>query len=254
MVSTLTMIVPEDIPIEHAKTLVMYWHEKHYSAMKMYTKLLRHAGAACPPSSKITNWIRAITQGEGIQGHASGGGRLPDDRVDTLVISALEECPFHPVRSLASTIKISPTTVWRHLHARGYVVRNLRILPHMLSLVPKAAQVESAIELKKRLCSAKHYGWRYIITGDESWFYFTVNPDRVRVPEGAVAPTRSRQTISSPKQMLTVFWSPLGFPQSKFIQKHIVFILNISVIISFAKLIESVLPPPIGTFKWNETC
>jgi hypothetical protein len=40
MASTLTVIVPQDIPMEDAKALVIYWHEKHYFAMKIYTKLL----------------------------------------------------------------------------------------------------------------------------------------------------------------------------------------------------------------------
>jgi predicted alpha/beta-fold hydrolase len=90
MVSALTVIVPEDIPMEDSKALVIHWHEKHYSATKMYTKLLARTGEACPADSTITNWIRAFTRGEDIHGHASGCGRLPDDRVDTLVINALE--------------------------------------------------------------------------------------------------------------------------------------------------------------------
>jgi hypothetical protein len=143
----------------------------------MYTKLLARAGEACSANSTITNWITAITRREDIHGHASGVGRLPNDRVDTLVINALEESPFHSVRSLASTIKISPTTVWRHLHARDHVVRNLRNVPHMLSLAQKAARVESAVQLKKVICPAKHYDWRYSLVGDEPWFYFTINPD-----------------------------------------------------------------------------
>jgi hypothetical protein len=137
MVSTFTVIVPEDIPIEDAKALVIYWHEEHYSATKTYSKWLARAGEAYPAYSAITNWIRALTRGEDIGGHASGGANLPDDKVDTLVINALEESPFHSVRSLVSTIKIPRTTVWRHLHVRGYVVRNLHIVPHMLSLAQK---------------------------------------------------------------------------------------------------------------------
>jgi hypothetical protein len=156
------MTVPEDIQMEDAKALVIYWHEKHYSATKMHTKLLGRAGEACLATKM--NWTRAFTRGEDIHGHASGGARLSDDRVGTLAIKALGESPFHSVRSLASTIKISPITVWRHLHARGDAVRNLHIVPHMLSLAQKAARVESAIELKKVLCSAKHYGSRYILT------------------------------------------------------------------------------------------
>jgi hypothetical protein len=143
----------------------------------MYTKLLARAGEACAAYFTFMNWIKAVTRGEDIHGHSSGGGSLPDDRIDALVINALEESPFHPVRSLASSIKIPPTTVWPHLHATGDVVRNLHMVPHMPSLAEKAARVELAIEFKKALCSVKHHGWRYILTGDESWFYFTINPD-----------------------------------------------------------------------------
>jgi hypothetical protein len=137
MVSTLTVIVPEDIPMEDGKALVIYWHEKSCSTTKIYNKLLARAGEACPVYSTITNWIKALTRGQDIHGHASGGGHLPDDRVDTLVINELEESPFHSVRPLASIIKIPPTTVWRHLNARDSVVRNLQIVLHMLSLTQK---------------------------------------------------------------------------------------------------------------------
>jgi hypothetical protein len=131
------MIVPEDVLTEDAKALVIYWHGKQYSGTKMYTKLLARAEEACPAYSTMATWIRALTRGEGIHGHASGGGCLPDDRVDTLVINALEESRFHSMGSLASTIRIPATTVRRHLHARGYVVRSLHIVSHMLSLAQK---------------------------------------------------------------------------------------------------------------------
>jgi hypothetical protein len=76
----------------------------------------------------------------------------------------------------------------------------------------KVARVESAILLKMLLLSAKHHGWRDILTGDESWFYFPINDDHISLPEEALTPTRLRQTINTPKRMLTIFWSPLGFP------------------------------------------
>jgi hypothetical protein len=111
VVSTLTVIVPEDIPMGDVKVLVIYWHEKHYYATKIYTKLLARAEEACPAYSTITNCIRSLTRGEDIHGHALGGRHLPDDKVDILIINALEQSPFYSVRSLASTIKIPPTTV-----------------------------------------------------------------------------------------------------------------------------------------------
>jgi hypothetical protein len=46
MADTLTVIVPKDISMEDAKALVIYWHEKHNFATKIYTKLLARAGKA----------------------------------------------------------------------------------------------------------------------------------------------------------------------------------------------------------------
>jgi hypothetical protein len=55
MVSTLTVIVQEDILMEDVKVLIIYWHEKHYSATKMSIKLLASAGEGCPAYSATTN-------------------------------------------------------------------------------------------------------------------------------------------------------------------------------------------------------
>jgi histone-lysine N-methyltransferase SETMAR len=205
--------------MEDPKSLVIYWHEKGYPAQKMHEKLLARMSPRAPAYSTITNWIRALGRGEDIRERASGGGRVPDERIPTLIAEALTEAPFHSVRSLASTIKIPKTTIWRHLHQAGYVVRNLRIIPHSLSDTQKATRVETAIDLKKVLMSAKHRGWRYILTGDESWFYFNIDHDRIWIPETEPPPTRVRQTVSSLKRMLTIFWSPLGFPLVQLLPK-----------------------------------
>jgi hypothetical protein len=206
------MTVQEHFPMENVKAVVIYWHEKNYLAMKMYNKLLARAGASCSAYSTITNWVRIFIRGEDIQDHTSGGGRLTDDRIDTLIATALEESPFHFVRSLSSISKILPTTVWWYLHFRGYVVQNLHIVPHIFFAAQKATRIESAIELEKVLCRAKHHGWRYFLTCDESWFYFTNYLDYIWIPEGAATSIRPRQTIGSPKRMLTIFWSSFGFP------------------------------------------
>jgi hypothetical protein len=117
------MTVKKQFLMDDAKALVIHWHEKQYPAMKMYAKLLTRGRDGCPAYLTITSWIRSLERGEDIYEHESGGGRLPDDRVDALVAKALDESPFHTVRSLASAIKIPPTTVWRHLHSGGDVVR-----------------------------------------------------------------------------------------------------------------------------------
>jgi hypothetical protein len=107
-----------------------------------------------PSYSTITSWKRALQRGEDIQSDASGGGHFPDERIRALIAEALEEAPFHSVRSLASTTKIPATTGWRHLHSAGHVVRNLRIVPDTVSPAQKVARGGSAINLTNILLSA----------------------------------------------------------------------------------------------------
>jgi hypothetical protein len=38
-------------------------------------------------------------------------------------------------------------------------------------------------------------------------------------PKGATTPTLLRQTVSSPRRMLTIFWSPLGFAMAMILSK-----------------------------------
>jgi hypothetical protein len=144
---------------------------------------------------------------------------LADECLPILIAAALEESSFRSVRSLASDVKYPSTTVWRHLHSSGYVLRHLHVVPHTFSPDQKAARVESAIELKKVLMLAKYRSWRYFMTGDESWFYYSMDHERIWIPEAATAPTRPKQTISSPEQMLIIFWSPLGFAVIKILPK-----------------------------------
>jgi hypothetical protein len=208
----LTVIVPEDIPMEDAKALVIYWQEKYCSATKVDIKLLARAGEACPAYSTITNCIRALTRGEDIGGHASGGGHLLDDRVDTLVTNTLEESPFHSVRSLASAIKIPSNNSMATFARQGLCsAKPAHRSPHsILGSESGPGRIGNRIE-KSAVLGETLWG-SHILTGDESWLYFPINPDHAWVPEGVVTQTRSKQTINSPKRMLTVFSSTLGSP------------------------------------------
>jgi hypothetical protein len=189
----------------------MVWHEKWFDSVAIHQKLAARVGYACRAYSTVTDWIRKLRRGDDITQRASGSGRLPDDRIDVSITTALSHAPFHSVHSLSSAIKCPWSTVWRHLHCAGHVVRNLHFVPHTLSSAQKASRVEYAIELKQVLASAKHRSWRYFLTDDESWFCFSSDHDHMWVAEGEKPPTRTWQTAASPKRMLTVFWSPLGF-------------------------------------------
>jgi hypothetical protein len=82
-------------------------------------------------------------------------------------------------------------------------------------------QNETSIKRRKVLQSATHRSRRYFLTGDESLFYFTIDHDHISIPDGREVWIHPKQTIGSPKRMLTVFWSPLGFSFVEILPKEI---------------------------------
>jgi hypothetical protein len=76
----------------------------------------------------------------------------------------------------------------------------------------KQARVEMANPMLKMIAEARHQSWRYLLTGDESWFFSSTDYEQMWLPQGENAPTRARHVISTPKVMIIIFWSPLGFP------------------------------------------
>jgi hypothetical protein len=80
-----------------------------------------------------------------------------------------------------------------------------------------------AIESQQVLRSAKHRAWRYDLTGDESWFYYTIDHDHIWILDGEEVLAIPRRAITSPKRMLAVFWSPLGFSLVEILPKGIHF-------------------------------
>jgi hypothetical protein len=50
-----------------------------------------------------------------------------------------------------------------------------------------------------------------------------MNHDHMWLPDGADGPNQSKQTAAIPKWMLTVFWSPFGFPVVKIMPKRQLF-------------------------------
>jgi hypothetical protein len=151
--------VKVNFQIGAAKVFVIYWPDKSHNATRIYQKLSTRLCHMLPAYSTITDWLRKVERGDDITRRASAMGRLPDDRIDTLIASALEQCLFHSVITLCSTTKCPCTTVWRHRHSAGFIIRNLRVVPHELSPSQKAERVRMAIKLQQVLQSPKHHAW-----------------------------------------------------------------------------------------------
>jgi hypothetical protein len=105
----------------------------------------------------------------------------------------------------------------------GFVIKHLRLVPHSLSKIQKQKRIEYSINLKEILKRAKHRGWRYILTGDESWFYLTIDHKQILTRSEAPPPTILNKITGSPKRIVTIFWSPLGFRVLRVLPKEVHF-------------------------------
>jgi hypothetical protein len=125
--------------------------------------------------------------------------------IDEAILGALEKCPFSSLRQIAKRIFIPMGTVRYHsVNSSGYRIRNILWVPHSLSSSQKQARVEMSQDLLPVLRLAKDHVWKYIVTLDEAWFYFSNHFDRIWLPHDELSPSSPKQTIASQKSMSTV--------------------------------------------------
>jgi histone-lysine N-methyltransferase SETMAR len=198
--------------MDHAKSLVVYWHSKEYSATTIKEKLDAHLASEAPSYSTITNWLCALARGDDIQTRRFSPGRAPHFENDALILDCLHMYPFSSVRSISTHTKIPQTTVYRTLLRLNFTVKHLKWVPHTLTEAQKRKRVEISQELLWILSTAKRRGWAKFLTGDESWFYLSTDHQLVWLPEGETIPTRAKKMIGAHKALFTIFWSPLGLP------------------------------------------
>jgi hypothetical protein len=72
-------------------------------------------------------------------------------------------------------------------------------------------RVVQANELLSVLKSIRHQDWQYIVTVDESWFYFIIDWETQWFPEEDEPATRMQKTIDHRKMMVTIVWNLFGF-------------------------------------------
>jgi hypothetical protein len=67
------------------------------------------------------------------------------------------------------------------------------------------------------LHDAKKLRWRFILSGDESWFFLVHEHQKLWFSSDANAPEVTRRLIKTPKVMITLFWNTSGFHISNFL-------------------------------------
>ena len=74
----------------------------------------------------------------------------------------------------------------------------------------KKLRVSRSGELLRVVKAAEKDYYRFLITGDESWFFYSTPPQGCWCPADSPGPTAQKATHFAPKIMITIFWNPNG--------------------------------------------
>lgn len=138
-------------------------------------------------------------------------GRPSDPEIDAKIRGVLDDIPSASTRLIGEEIKHSHSTVYRHLtQSMGYHYRCIRWIPHFLNEDQKRTRVQRAKELLTLLHTQDRLKWKFIYTGDESWFFYDNQIKKLWLESDAERPKAERPDILTKKIMVCIFWNPHG--------------------------------------------
>lgn len=193
------------------KSIAIFLSLQGKSATLIHMEMKNTLGAKCVSYQSITKYLRDYNIGLPSPEKKKSEKFLRPDGVSAFILRVLGEYPFASLRQIEEMTGIPKSTVEFHL-TQKLKFKNvlLKWIPHRLNEGQKEERVSISKELLKILRSAKHRGWKYFVTGDESWFYFSYDHDRMWIQPGEKPETREKKMIGSQKAMLSVFWNPNG--------------------------------------------
>ena len=96
---------------------------------------------------KIKYWIHQYKIGRKSIHDEPKSGRPPIDYIDTKIISALADEPYHSTNTLSEFLGIPKSTIKDHLKILGYKNYNLKIVPYNLTCEMKLSRVTETKKL-----------------------------------------------------------------------------------------------------------
>jgi hypothetical protein len=145
--------------------------------------------SSAPSCSWVAKQLRALKRDEDIFEPCERPGRLQDPLSGLRVLKFLNSTPFMSIRQIATAIKIPRSAVLDHVKGWSSTVRYLKWVSHHLTTAMMEQRVDRSRELFATLRSAKRRGCTQFLTGDESWFWLTIDYEQEWLPPRAERPT-----------------------------------------------------------------
>ena len=170
--------------------------------------------------SAITKSIRMLSFGPIQDDNENVEEKLIHEEKMNCIKRTIEDFPFLSLKQIAVMTNIPKSTVQRILTQElHYVLKNLKWMPYDLTPSQKVKRIELSKELLNILREGQKTNYKFIITGDESWFYLSTDYQRQWLPVWQKPSKRVKKMIGAKKFMFTIFWNPHGFLLVKILPK-----------------------------------
>jgi hypothetical protein len=156
------------------RPIVAYLSMKDMNAKEISADMNNTLGADCIGYSTVTKYPREKVSRSRCLTQISRP-KLKRNFIDEAMFGVLKECPFSSLHQIAKRLLISMSPVRCHLvNSLGYRIRNIRWVLRSRSSTQKQTRVEMCQDLLQVLRLTKHHAWKYIVTLNEAWFYFSI--------------------------------------------------------------------------------
>jgi hypothetical protein len=169
--------------------LVPVPHAQGKSATTIHQHLVEACGELAISYATVSTIIRSLSWNPIDDESQNCGGRPSNQLIDTRILKILDDNPGASVRAIAHAGSIPASTVWPVLTTRlAHTWRKCRIVPHALSDTQDQQRIEQSQLLLVNLCKAQRNAWRFLLTGDESWFFYYTPHQKLWMPPDVETP------------------------------------------------------------------
>lgn len=195
-----------------------------HTAASIHKRLVEVFGNNAPKYSTVTKKIRKMSFSSNHFTNKEKGGKPLDFYSLAKVEKCIKDFPNSSIRNITQETGVPIATVHRYLtKVLCYKCMHLRWIPHTLTESDKITRIELSKKLLAEIQIAKRNNFRFFVTGDESWFYYTFEPTSKWVRDGMPVGTRVRRTLGTPKIMVVIFWTIHGIRAIDFIDQGMSF-------------------------------
>jgi histone-lysine N-methyltransferase SETMAR len=187
--------------------VVKYFFLKGWGNKTITAELQTTFGDSAISNSTVKRWIRKFKNGDFSCDDDSRPGR-PLATLGPALQKFLDRYPFASAKVISRHFRLSPPTVkeilMRELGLRKF---SRRWVPHLLSDAQKEARIVECGKLLSMLAMYAEHDFEGIATGDESWFQYTSYSGSMFADSRESVTPRIRHDISTPKTMITIFFT-----------------------------------------------